>query len=130
VFVDPAMVRQVIVNLILNAVQAIARCQAGRITLSTRLHQGEVLCQVCDSGPGVNQADAETIFKPFFTSKPRGTGLGLSISRRLIELQFGRLWLKNPGHQGACFAFSVRVATAFDACPGEPAGPRPYREPA
>jgi two-component system, NtrC family, sensor kinase len=110
VWVDPAMVRQVVVNLILNAVQAMAGYSAGRIVVSTDTRDGQVLCRVCDSGPGVAEAEAEAIFKPFVTSKPRGTGLGLSISRRLIELHGGRLWLENPGHPGACFVISVPLA--------------------
>ncbi len=117
IWVDPAMLRQVLVNLILNAVQAMAGCEAGSIVVSTDVCDGQVLCRVRDSGAGVTSADAEAIFKPFVTSKPRGTGLGLSISRRLIGLHGGRLWLENPGQPGACFVFSVPAAAECNATP-------------
>lgn len=127
VFVDSAMVRQVIVNLILNAVQAAAGRECGRVALSTEAQEGHVLCRVHDSGPGVTQADAQAIFKPFVTSKARGTGLGLSISRRLIELHGGRLWIENPGHPGACFVFSLPAAAGFNVTPSGPGDQPRYR---
>lgn len=120
--VDPGMIRQVLVNLILNAVHAVTGANARMIVLSTEAVGGEVLCRVRDTGPGVVEMDGEAIFKPFVTSKPRGTGLGLSISRRLIELHGGRLWLENPGHPGACFVFSVPRAYALAASLSHPDG--------
>ncbi len=126
IWVDPAMVRQVVVNLILNALQAMAESGPGRVTLSTEVQEAHVLCRVHDTGPGVMEPDAEAIFKPFVTSKPRGTGLGLSISRRLIGLHGGRLWLENPGQPGACFVFSVPVAA--DGGPSQAAADDPRRQ--
>jgi signal transduction histidine kinase len=70
---------------------------------------------VRDTGPGVTAADADRLFQPFFTTKPRGTGLGLAISRRLVENFDGRLWLENPGERGASFAFSLPLAAGAGA---------------
>jgi signal transduction histidine kinase len=109
--VDPSMVRQVLTNLVLNAVDVLEPT-GGVIDVSTSVSGGEVCCRVRDSGPGVPAAHADSIFKPFFTTKARGTGLGLSISCRLVELQGGNLRLENPGEAGASFVFGLPVAGA------------------
>jgi signal transduction histidine kinase len=112
VLADADMVRQVIVNLLINALQASESVHDARIVLSTGASDGQASCSVRDDGPGVPADRADTIFRPFMTTKPRGTGLGLATSRRLIELQGGRLWLENPGAPGACFTFTLPVFTA------------------
>ena len=112
VLADADMVRQVIVNLLINALQASEGVPDARIVLSTGARDGQAACSVRDNGPGVPADRADTIFRPFMTTKPRGTGLGLATSRRLIELQGGRLWLENPGAPGACFTFTLPVFTA------------------
>jgi len=104
---DTDMVRQVLVNLLLNALQAVPAPEQAHVTVTTGAHDGLVWCRIRDSGPGVPATRAETVFKPFVTTKTRGTGLGLSISRRLLELQGGRLNLENPGETGAAFRLSV-----------------------
>jgi len=109
VLADADMVRQVIVNLIINALQAIEGLPDGRVVLSAGLRDGQAACSVRDNGPGVPADRAEAVFRPFMTTKPRGTGLGLATSRRLVELQGGRLWTENPGAPGACFTFTLPV---------------------
>jgi len=111
VLADADMVLQVIVNLLLNALQAQEGVRDTSVVLSTSVNNGQIACSVRDSGPGVPADKAEAIFRPFVTTKPRGTGLGLATSRRLIELQGGRLWLENPGAPGACFTFTLPVFT-------------------
>ena len=111
VLADADMVRQVIVNLIINALQACEGTPGARIDVSTGILDGQAACRVRDSGPGVPADRADAIFRPFVTTKPRGTGLGLATSRRLVELQGGRLWLENPGAPGACFTFTLPVFT-------------------
>jgi signal transduction histidine kinase len=111
VLADADMVQQVIVNLLINALQASEGVPDARIGFSTGVRDGQAACSVRDSGPGVPADRADTIFRPFMTTKPRGTGLGLATSRRLIELQGGRLWLDNPGAPGACFTFTLPVFT-------------------
>jgi len=111
-FGDPAMVRQVLVNLLLNALQAAASPEAAEIQLATWAADRFIWCRVRDNGPGVPAERAESIFRPFVTTRTRGTGLGLAISQRVVQLQGGRLTLDNPGHPGASFSFTVPVAGA------------------
>jgi signal transduction histidine kinase len=111
VLADADMVRQVIVNLLINALQATDGLPEARIVLSTGLRDEHASCSVQDNGPGVPADQADAVFRPFMTTKPRGTGLGLATSRRLVELQGGRLWVENPGEAGACFTFTLPVFT-------------------
>jgi len=104
---DADMVRQVIVNLILNALQASEGVAGATVAVSAGLSDGWAACSVRDSGPGVPADRADAIFRPFATTKARGTGLGLATSRRLVELQGGRLWLENPGAPHARFTFTL-----------------------
>jgi signal transduction histidine kinase len=107
---DADMVRQVLVNLLLNAQQA-APAAGAELTVTTG-HDGRVAwCRVRDNGAGVPLDRAPAVFRPFVTTKPRGTGLGLSISRRIIELQGGQLTLDNPGEHGASFTFTLPLAS-------------------
>ena len=62
-----------------------------------------------DSGAGIDLARAESVFKPFFTTKSRGTGLGLSISRRIIEMHGGRIWVESTLGKGSTFCFTLPV---------------------
>jgi signal transduction histidine kinase len=107
---DAAQIRQVLINLLLNAEQAAG--PEGRVAVGTGRTDATVWCRVRDSGPGVPADRADAIFRPFVTSKARGTGLGLSISSRIIELQGGTLVLENPGEPGASFSFSLPIASA------------------
>lgn len=110
---DPGQIRQVLVNLLLNAQHAATR--DGQIHITTGERGGFVWCRVSDDGPGVSLDRAEAVFRPFVTSKTRGTGLGLSISRRIVELHGGRLVLDNPGIPGASFSFTLPAAPAAGA---------------
>lgn len=106
---DADMVRQVIVNLLINALQAMEGVAGAAVVLSVSMRDGQAAFTVRDNGPGVPADRADAIFRPFMTTKPQGTGLGLATSRRLIELHGGRLWLENPGAPGACFTFTLPV---------------------
>lgn len=105
VFGDAGQVRQVLVNLLLNARQAAG--PDGHVVVTTGSDVDGVWCCVRDSGPGIPADRAEAIFKPFVTTKARGTGLGLPISRRMVELQGGSLRLDNPGAPGASFTMTL-----------------------
>lgn len=107
VLADADMVRQVVVNLLLNALHVVEGHPGAKVVLSAILRDGQAACSVRDDGPGVPADRADAIFRPFVTTKPRGTGLGLATSRRLVELQGGQLWLENPGQPGACFTFTL-----------------------
>ncbi len=115
---DTAMIRQVLVNLLLNAIHAVeGQVEGALIRVSTRADGDSVVCLVRDNGPGVPASQAEQIFRPFHTSRARGTGLGLSISQRVVEMHRGRLWLENPGEPGASFAFSLPVDAQREVAP-------------
>jgi signal transduction histidine kinase len=107
---DTDMVRQVLVNLLLNAQQA-APAAGAAFTLRTGHDEWHTWCRVRDNGPGVPADRATAVFQPFVTTKTRGTGLGLSISRRVMELQGGQLTLDNPGQSGASFTISLPRAS-------------------
>ncbi len=95
--VDPAKIEQVLLNLLANAVEALAPAGGGRVTLRMRRHPRSVLFEVEDTGPGIPSADAP-IFDPFFSTKPNGTGLGLAISHRIVSDHGGDLVVESkPG---------------------------------
>jgi signal transduction histidine kinase/ActR/RegA family two-component response regulator len=98
---------QVLVNLLVNAAQAIARTGSvrHRVTIETRRDDDAVEIEVSDTGVGIPTEDMPRIWQPFFTTKPDvGTGLGLSISREIVERAGGRMWaespIEGPGHDG------------------------------
>lgn len=98
ILMDPDQIQQVLVNLVLNAMQALDG--SGRIRIEARMAPaGALEVAVEDSGPGVPAEKAEEIFRPFYTTRPDGTGLGLSISRKIVESHGGMLDLK-PGKNG------------------------------
>jgi signal transduction histidine kinase len=110
---DPQLLIQVLLNLLLNAAQAMP--EGGTLHVRTTC-RGDGLCRVEieDEGPGVDPALAEQIFEPFFTTKPmgEGTGLGLPIARRIVELHGGTLVLGDARGDGACFVLTLPVACA------------------
>jgi PAS domain S-box-containing protein len=107
---DPVQLQQVIVNLILNAVQSMS-CnddQARVLRISTEADASNgVLVTVRDTGPGLRPNDADRLFEAFYTTKPTGMGMGLSISRSIIEDHGGRLWASANVPRGAIFQFTV-----------------------
>ncbi len=105
---DRVQLQQVLINLIVNAIDAM-RSVTGRprnLDITSAKHAGGVLVRVQDSGTGVDPNNVERIFDPFFTTKRQGTGMGLSISRSIIESHGGRLWVE-PGSSGAIFQFTL-----------------------
>jgi PAS domain S-box-containing protein len=107
---DRIQLQQVVLNLIVNAVQAIGAVAEGPRELFITTAQAEpngVLVAVKDSGPGVAPANLGQLFAPFYTTKPDGLGMGLSICRSIIEAHGGRLWVTANLPQGAIFNFTV-----------------------
>ena len=106
---DRVQLQQVVVNLILNAVEAMGSVGAGarELSISTEQDQTGVLVAVGDSGPGIAREHLDRVFKPFYTTKPSGTGMGLSICRSIIEAHGGRLWASANVPRGAMFQFTV-----------------------
>ena len=110
VVADRVQLQQVILNLVMNAIEAMASKLDGprRLEISTRSQQeGRVLVSVKDSGIGIEQGAAQHIFDPFFTTKSSGVGLGLSICRRIIESHGGRLWATPAEPRGAMLQFTL-----------------------
>jgi PAS domain S-box-containing protein len=107
---DRVQLQQVIMNLIINAVEALSSVREGSRELVITTGKGElddVLVVVRDSGPGLSSAGLERIFEAFYTTKPGGLGMGLSICRTIIEAHGGRLWVNAAQPQGATFQFTL-----------------------
>jgi signal transduction histidine kinase len=83
VYVDPAQIQQVFVNLFVNALHAMP--SGGRLTVKVRHEEHSVLVEIEDTGRGIDTEDLDKIFNPFFTTRSQGTGLGLSIVQRILE---------------------------------------------
>jgi PAS domain S-box-containing protein len=106
---DRVQLQQVLMNLMLNGIEAM-KDAGGELTLtSKRTEDGHVLISVSDAGIGLPVHEAERIYDAFFTTKPQGTGMGLSISRRIIESHGGRLWESSNSGRGATFQFSLTI---------------------
>ncbi|MGB5986785.1 MAG: ATP-binding protein, partial [Desulfobacterales bacterium] len=100
---DPSQVRQVLINLVSNGLQAVT--PGGRVELIITGNETEAVAVVRDNGPGIFPENLERIFEPFFTTKPpgEGTGLGLSVSRGIIEKLGGRIEVESKLGSGAMF---------------------------
>jgi PAS domain S-box-containing protein len=106
---DRVQLQQVLMNLMLNGIEAM-KDRGGSLTLASKSTlDGQVLVSVSDTGVGLPEQKSERLFEAFFTTKPQGTGMGLSISRRIIESHGGRLWATNNPGRGATFQFSLPV---------------------
>jgi signal transduction histidine kinase len=107
---DRVQLQQVILNLIINAVQAMNGVSEGTRELligTGRDGSGSVLVRIADSRPGLAAATLERLFEPFYTTKPNGLGLGLSICRSIVEAHGGRLWVTTNVPRGAIFQFTL-----------------------
>ena len=106
---DRVQLQQVLMNLMLNGIEAMKDAGGELILTSSRSEEGHILISVSDSGIGLPAHEAERIYEAFFTTKPQGTGMGLSISRRIIESHGGRLWASNNTGRGTTFQFSLPI---------------------
>jgi PAS domain S-box-containing protein len=108
--VDCVQVQQVVLNLILNAVEAMASVDAGARELLISIKQNEtngIVVAVGDSGPGIDPKNLDRVFEAFYTTKSSGVGMGLSICRSIIEAHGGRLWADANKPRGAVFQFTL-----------------------
>jgi PAS domain S-box-containing protein len=107
---DRVQLQQVVLNLILNAVEAMSSVEAGEreLLISTEQSQANsTLVAVRDSGPGIDPERLERVFEAFYTTKSGGLGMGLSICRSIIEAHGGRLWASANLPRGASFQFAL-----------------------
>ena len=107
---DRVQLQQVILNLVLNAVEAMSAVEAGPRELLISTEQTEangVLVAVRDSGPGIDPEHVERVFEAFYTTKTSGVGMGLSICRSIIGAHGGRLWADSNEPRGAVFQFTL-----------------------
>ena len=110
---DPAELRQLLVNLVTNAIDAMGEVPGPRIlSLNAALRDGSVRISVADTGAGIRPEDVDRIFRPLFTTKPNGMGMGLAICRSIVEDHEGRLWAGPNAPNGAVFHVALPVAGA------------------
>jgi two-component system, NtrC family, sensor kinase len=115
VMVDGDQLRQVAINLILNAGSAMQ--QGGKLIVSTgSSQQGFVSLKFCDNGAGIAQEHMEKIFEPFFTTRVKGTGLGLAITRQIVEQHHGKISIESEVGEGT--VVEVRLPVNRDDCLG------------
>jgi C4-dicarboxylate-specific signal transduction histidine kinase len=107
---DRVQLQQVLLNLVMNACEAMSGSEPGVRTLTLRTQRtadGGVQLSVSDNGPGVPADRLDRLFEPFFTTKQQGLGLGLSISRSIVSAHGGRLWAENNSGLGATFHLAL-----------------------
>ena len=115
---DRVQLQQVLLNLILNAIDAMSPIQdrPRELTIASRPDDTDaVLVEVRDTGPGIDPEQAAQMFEPFYTTKSDGLGIGLSISRSIVEAHGGKLWVNANQPHGAIFRFASRRRRRHDA---------------
>ena len=114
---DRVQLQQVIINLIINACQAMDAANATQRTLSIRtwVKDNEAVLEVADQGPGIAAEVLPQLFTPFFTTKENGLGMGLCICRSIIDFHGGRIWAASTKGQGCSFLFALPTRVANDA---------------
>ena len=107
VMADRVQLQQVLMNLMLNAIEAMQGVSGHLEINSQQTDDGQLLIAVSDTGLGLPTDKADQIFDAFFTTKPQGTGMGLAISRSIVESHGGRLWASSNSGRGATFRFTL-----------------------
>ena len=107
--VDRIHVQQTVVNILMNAAQAMP--DGGKILIRTGRNNQHVFIAITDTGVGIKEEDVERIFEPFFTTKEKeqGTGLGLSLCKRLIEANAGKIEVESKVNEGTTFTIKIPV---------------------
>ena len=111
---DSVQLQQVVLNLVLNGLEAISQVEQGSRELVVRTSKDKsdtISVAVCDTGIGLHDDVMERIFDPFFTTKPQGMGMGLSICRSIVEAHGGFLWAENNPDGGATFWFTLPISS-------------------
>jgi len=104
---DPDLIDQVIINLILNAIDAVSKIEEPEISLTAYINQNNrIIMEVVDNGTGIKPDIIDKIFMPFFTSKKTGSGIGLSLSRQIMHLHKGSISVKSKNEEGTVFTLA------------------------
>jgi signal transduction histidine kinase len=112
---DRVQLQQVLMNLMLNGIEAM-QDRSGELSIKSQLAEdGQVLISVTDTGMGLPVENMDKIFNAFFTTKSQGTGLGLAITRSIIESHGGRIWASANSGRGATFFFTLPTGVALSA---------------
>jgi signal transduction histidine kinase len=114
ILADRIELQQVILNLMINAIEAMSTVSEGPRELLIRSGTDEseqVVISVQDSGPGIDPESLDHLFKAFYTTKPQGMGMGLAISRSIIDAHGGRLWAMANAPRGAVLQFILPVGS-------------------
>ena len=109
---DRVQLQQVLMNLMLNGIEAITDA-GGAVTVKSQLDEnGQIEITVSDTGPGLLQGNAAQMFDAFFTTKSQGSGMGLAITKSIVESHGGRIWANGDGGCGATFHFTLPAVAA------------------
>ena len=107
IFVDADMVEQILINLLLNAAQALSNIPSAKVSLSAFLNiRGHVVIEVADNGKGIAPDNIQQIFVPFFTTKKEGSGVGLALTRQVMLAHNGKVTARNNEQGGATFSLT------------------------
>jgi signal transduction histidine kinase len=115
---DRIQVQQVILNLIMNGIDALAAKPAGPRRITGRIRQKDgrfAEVSILDTGPGIPSDQMGQVFEPFFTTKDQGMGMGLSIARTIVEAHGGRIWAENRADGGAVFRLTLPLSVVVQA---------------
>jgi C4-dicarboxylate-specific signal transduction histidine kinase len=104
---NQVQLQQVILNLVVNAIEAMDSSQTRMLRIKTKLSQSKVHVSIKDTGTGVKSSDVARLFKPMFTTKARGMGMGLSICQSIIDNHEGRIWVSPGANGGSIFQFEL-----------------------
>jgi PAS domain S-box-containing protein len=118
---DPVQLQQVLLNLVINACDAMTSCNTPerRLLIRTGIESGSsaVIVSITDRGGSIPEEKMEQIFEPFFTTKEKGMGLGLAVCRSIIAAHQGKLWATNNPDRGATFHLSLPIEASGNAVP-------------
>jgi C4-dicarboxylate-specific signal transduction histidine kinase len=120
---DPVQLQQVLINLTLNALDAVSASTSDReAAISTATRDGDVEVRVSDTGPGLSAVMQQQLFEPFFSTKPHGLGMGLTIVRSIVERHHGNLRAENRAAGGALFTVTLPAGEAMTVTAQSPSG--------
>ncbi|MGA7682247.1 MAG: ATP-binding protein, partial [Pseudolabrys sp.] len=110
---NQVQLQQVILNLVMNAIESMSSMETRVLRIKTELSQSSTVhVSIEDTGTGIKPSDVARVFKPMFTTKARGMGMGLSICQSIIENHAGRIWVSPGANGGSVFQFELPTITS------------------